>query len=96
MTSQETTPKEVSVYAIYNSIKQYQALMAEINSGDTRENFSNKKSLKPPDFIDSLQFVRYTILDPLGRKLTAEEILILARMNANDELYEQNRDFDDG
>ena len=87
MTSQETTPKEVSVYAIYNSIKQYQALMAEINSGDT---------LKPPDFIDSLQFVRYTILDPLGRKLTPEEILILARMNANDELYEQNRDFDDG
>ncbi len=87
MTSREIASKEISVYAIFNCIRQYQGLMAEINSGDT---------LKPPDFIDSLQFVRYTILDPLGRKLTAEEILILARMNANDELYEQNRDFDDG
>ena len=48
--------------------------------------------LQAPDFLDSLQFVRYTILLPMGRRLTAEELFELFRINANHVMYEENMD----
>ena len=78
--------KEVPLYEIYNAVIKYQELMSQIRVGEV---------FQAPDFLDSLQFVRYTILLPMGRVLTAEELFELFRINANHVMYENNKDWDD-
>ena len=86
MSSGEKLPKVISVYEIYNAVIKYQELMSQIRVGEV---------FQAPDFLDSLQFVRYTILLPMGRILTAEELFELFRINANHVMYIENQDCDD-
>ena len=86
MANKEKPIRETSVYEIYNAVIKYQELMSQIRVGEV---------FQAPDFLDSLQFVRYTILLPMGRILTAEELFELFRINANHVMYIENQDCDD-
>lgn len=80
----------ISLEEIYGAIVRYRDLMSRVAFSEG--NINGVENLPPPDFLDSLQFVRHTMLSVVGRKLTAEEIMILARMNADEEMYKSNKD----
>lgn len=86
----ERISQGINLEEIYGVIIRYRDLMAKVAFSEG--NINGVKDVPPPDFLDSLQFVRHTMLSVVGRKLTAEEIMILARMNADEEMYKNNKD----
>ena len=80
----------ISLEEIYGAIVRYRDLMSKVVFSEG--NINGVEKVPPPDFLDSLQFVRHTMLSVVGKKLTAEEIMILARMNADEEMYKNNKD----